>query len=131
MENTQFKIKLKKKGDLKILKIFKQSDYLQLNNCAIQDKKLCISATKLKDQIDDKQFEIISIINNLEAEIPFKVHRKLPHKTFELKSFKPNFNKKYVIICNKGVSSYDITLKIKGKYPDLEVFSLTGGIENY
>lgn len=130
LENAQFKIKLKKNEDLNISEIFEQSNYMQLI-CALQDEKLCISASKLKAVLNDNQIEIMSVINNLDTVIPFKVHQKIPHKTFEVTNFNPNFKKKYIIVCNKGISSYDITLKIKEKYPDLSVFSLTGGIENY
>jgi sulfur-carrier protein adenylyltransferase/sulfurtransferase len=130
LENAQFKMKLKKNEDLNISEIFEQSNYLQLN-CTFQDEKLCISASKLRVELYDNQIEIISVINNLDTVIPFKVNRKIPHKVFEIANFKPISNKKFVIVCNKGISSYDITLKIKEKYPDLAVFSLTGGIENY
>ena len=130
LENAQFKMKLKKNEDLNISEIFEQSNYMQLI-CALQDEKLCISASKLKAVLNDNQIEIISVINNLDTVIPFKVHQKIPHKIFEVTNFNPNFNKKYIIVCNKGISSYDMTLKIKEKHPDLSVFSLTGGIENY
>jgi hypothetical protein len=35
------------------------------------------------------------------------------------------------MVCKRGFNSYKATVKLKNKYPDLEVFSLTGGISSY
>ncbi len=75
--------------------------------------------------------EIVSIINNGDRPIPFDVHQKLPYNTFNVENFVPDFKKYYVIVCNKGITSYDVTLKIKEKYPLLSVLSLFEGIEKY
>jgi rhodanese-related sulfurtransferase len=40
-------------------------------------------------------------------------------------------NKTYVMVCQRGLNSYRATEKMKKKYPDLKVLSLTGGISNY
>ncbi|MFQ3181665.1 MAG: transcriptional accessory protein Tex/SPT6, partial [Polaribacter sp.] len=37
----------------------------------------------------------------------------------------------YVMVCQRGLNSYRATEKMKKKYPDLKVLSLTGGISNY
>jgi len=136
LNNSQFIMKLKSldachsERQRRISTLFNNETYTD-TSCALQDEKLCILASKLKAEINDNQIEIISVINNLDSIIPFKVHQKIPHKVFEINNFKPDSDKKYVIVCNKGITSYDIALKIKEKYPNLAVYSLSGGIENY
>ena len=123
-------MKLKKNKSIIIEDIFKNSTYLDAH-CATQDSALLISNIDLKDGLADKQFEIISIINNVNQSLPFEVHQKIPYKTFNVDEFIPDFNKDYVIVCNKGITSYDVTKKIKEKFPQLAVFSLVNGIDNY
>lgn len=130
LENTQFKMKLKKNANLNIKSIFEESAYLP-ESCATQDASLLISASALKEKIGDSSLEIVSVINNLETYIPFEVHQKKPFISFDVENFQPNFDKQYVIICNKGITSYEVTLKLKEKYPLLSVFSLAEGIINY
>lgn len=130
LENSQLKIKLKKNKALIISAIFKDSNYLDAH-CTTQDSALLISPSKLKEKMGDEKLEIISVINNLQIGIPFNVDKKIPYKKFDIESFFPDFDKTYVIICTKGITSYDVTLKIKNKYPDLAVFSLYEGIEKY
>ncbi len=130
LENSQFKMKLKKNKSLDIKAIFEKSDYLGAT-CANQDSSLVISASVLKEKIGDSTLEIVSVFNNLDALIPFKVHQKLPYNVFDVENFQPDFKKHYVIICSKGITSYEVTLKLKEKYPLLSVVSLSEGIINY
>jgi adenylyltransferase/sulfurtransferase len=130
LENTQFKMKLKKNTSLDIQSIFENSDYV-VETCENQDASLLISAATLKEKIGDSALEIVSVINNLETYIPFKVHQKKPFISFDVENFQPNFDKHYIIICNKGITSYEVTLKLKEKYPLLSVVSLAEGIINY
>ena len=130
LENTQFKMKLKKNTSLDIKAIFENSDYV-VETCANQDPALLISAFELKEKIGDSSLEIVSILNNSEEFIPFKVHQKKPYNVFDVETFDPNFQKNYVIVCKKGITSYEITLKLKEKYPLLSVVSLSEGIINY
>ena len=92
---------------------------------------MLISASELSKKLSDPIIEIVSVINNVDAQIPFKVDKKLPFKDFDIDKFIPNFDKNYVIVCNKGINSYDVTLKIKSKFPTLNVFSLVEGIDGY
>ena len=85
----------------------------------------------LEKRISAKNIEIISVFNHPDIEFPFEVHQKIPYKTFDIDNFIPNFEKDYVIICKKGITSYEVTLKIKEKYPSLNVFSLFEGINSY
>ncbi len=130
LENSQFKIKLKKNKSLILEDIFRDSNYLDAH-CTIQDSAFLISGSELKKKINAKNIEIISVYNNLDEILPFKVHQKVPHKSFNAQNFIPNFEKHYVIVCEKGITSYDVTLKLKERYPSLHVFSLYEGIKNY
>jgi adenylyltransferase/sulfurtransferase len=130
LENSQFKMKLKKNKSLDVKAIFENSDYIA-ETCANQDPALLISASVLKEKIDDSAIEIVSVFNNSEEFLPFKVHHKIPYNTFDVENFQPDFKKQYVIICSKGITSYEVTLKLKEKYPLLSVVSLSEGIINY
>ena len=130
LENSQLKIKLKKNKALNFKDIFKNSHYKD-SDCTVQDSTLLISNSELKKRLPDEKMEIISIINNRDMPIPFEVHQKLPYNTFNVETFVPDFKKHYVIVCNKGITSYDVTTKLKEKYPLLSVFSLFGGVDNY
>jgi adenylyltransferase/sulfurtransferase len=130
LENSQLKIKLKKNKSLIFEDIFRNSNYLDAH-CTTQDSALLISSSNFKKRVKDSNIEIVSVINNLQTVIPFEVHKKIPHKIFDIEMFIPKFDKTYVFVCEKGIKSYDITQKIKNKFPDLAVFSLFEGIEKY
>jgi molybdopterin/thiamine biosynthesis adenylyltransferase len=130
LENSQFKMKLKKNNALDIQSIFENTDYVA-ETCENQDPSLLISSSELKVKIDDSTLEIVSVLNNSEEFIPFKVHKKMPYNAFDVENFQPNLKKHYVIVCKKGITSYEITIKLKEKYPLLSVVSLSEGIINY
>lgn len=130
LENTQLKIKLKSNKTLNMQEIFRNNDYINAD-CTLQESALLISKSELKNKLKDEKMEIVSIINNENSPVPFKVHRKIPYKSFNVEKFDPDFKKYYVIVCNKGITSYDVTLKLKEKYPLLAVYSLFEGIEKY
>ncbi|MBT8318443.1 MAG: HesA/MoeB/ThiF family protein [Lutibacter sp.] len=130
LENSQFKLKLKKNNALNISDIFAESDYLE-TFCSTQEADLTISITDFKKKMLDEKVEIISVLNHKDSKLPFKVHQKMPYKTFNIDEFIPNFDKYYVIVCKKGITSYDVTVKLKTKYPSLSIFSLNEGIDNY
>ncbi len=130
LQNSQFKMKLRKNDSININEIFENSDYLE-TYCEIQDENLLISILEFKKIISTNNIEIISVLNHTDSPVPFKVHQKLPYKSFDIEKFTPNYDKKYVVICKKGITSYDVTLKLKEKHPSLEVFSLIDGIDKY
>lgn len=130
LENSQFKMKLKKNTNLNIEEIFTNSEYVE-EFCETQESKWLISASELRKKITDENVEIISVINNKKTELPFKVQQKRPLISFNINDFKPNIEKEYVIVCNKGITSYEVTKKLKEKFPQLTVFSLVDGIEKY
>lgn len=130
LENSQLKMKLKKNKSLDIKSIFENSEYVA-ETCENQDPALLISASELKEKIGDAALEIVSVLNNSDEFLPFKVDQKMPYNAFEVENFQPNFKKYYVIVCKRGITSYEVTLKLKEKYPLLSVVSLSEGIINY
>ncbi|MFD1293194.1 HesA/MoeB/ThiF family protein [Lutibacter holmesii] len=130
LDNSQFKMKLRKNETIVIEEIFNNSNYTEVF-CETQEPSLLISNLEFKKKITSENIEIISVLNHTDIPIPFKVHQKIPYKTFNIEAFTPNFNKCYVVVCKKGISSYDITLKLKEKFPSLQVLSLAEGIEKY
>ncbi|WP_299522588.1 HesA/MoeB/ThiF family protein [uncultured Lutibacter sp.] len=130
LENSQFKIKLKKNKSLIFEDIFKDSNYIDAH-CTTQDSALLITASELKNKLNSENLEIISVFNNKDVFLPFDVYQKIPYKAFDAAEFIPDFEKHYVIVCEKGITSYDVTLKLKERYPSLNVFSLFEGIKKY
>ena len=47
------------------------------------------------------------------------------------KKYEVDFDKTYIMVCQRGFNSYRATEKLKKKYPDLKVLNLTGGISSY
>jgi len=130
LENSQFKMKLKKNESMNIEQIFTSSSYIA-DNCGIQDPSLLISSSELKEKFSNNNIEIISVLNNTNALLPLKVHQNLPYKVFEVDNFSPNYEKEYIIICKRGITSYDVTLKLKQKFPNLNVLSLDRGLDGF
>ena len=136
LDNSQLKIKLKVDGGCDnvgkrgILKIFKNEDYLD-DSCVIQKEELLISFEELKQKIGDKNLVIISVIEETNTKLPFEVDQNLPLSKFNIETLKIKPKKDYVIICKKGILSYTATQLLKDKCPNLKVFSLKNGIENY
>lgn len=130
LENSQFKMKLKKNESINIDEIFEVSQYSDFY-CETQDNSLLISSENLKRNLKNENLKIISVINNKNQKLPFEVHEKMPIISFNIEGFVPDFNKNYIIVCNKGISSYKIATALKNKYPDLRIFSLNKGIEQY
>ena len=110
--------------------LYETMDYvIRVYNNSINERTDIISEFKKIEP--ENSMEVISVLNHTDAQVPFKVHQKMPYKTFNAEDFKPDFDKKYVVICKKGITSYDVTLKLKEKYPALAIFSLVDGIDNY
>ncbi len=130
LENSQFKMKLRKNASVNIDEIFKNSDYLE-TYCETQDHSLMISAFEFKKILTNENVEIVSILNHSDILLPFEVHQQKPYKSFDTEKFNPNFEKHYIIVCKKGITSYDIAVRLKEKYPELIVSSLSEGIEKF
>jgi len=140
-DNSQFKMKLDVEktcdnvGKRGILKIFKNDDYIDINcdsdSYRNQKEELLISSEELKQSIEAKNQIIISVIEDTETKLPFEVNHKIPFSKFNIDTLKMDFNKNYIVICNKGILSYTATIDLKNKYPQLNILSLKSGIENY
>ena len=129
LQNTQLKIKLKSVFlKEKITKIFKAQTYNDVT-CMVQNQDFQISATALKEKIEDANLEIIAVLNDLK--LPFNVQQTIHINDFDADKIIIDKSKTYIMVCQKGLNSYKATVKLKNKYPDIEVFSLTGGISNY
>lgn len=129
LENTQLKMKLKPivLKD-KIAEIFKVQTYLDAA-CSTQNSNWQITPNALKAKLGDKNLEIIAVLNNLK--LPFKVQQTIPIRKFDPAKIEVDFNKTYVMVCQKGLNGYRATEKMKNKYPTLKVLNLTGGISSY
>ncbi len=135
LENSQYKMKLKNTVSReKVQLIFEEENYLDLN-CEIQDESLLISAKTLRQKLSfgeaSQKLHIISVIENSNVKHPFQVHQKIPLSKFKMIELNFDKNNEYVIVCNKGISSYIATQKIKAVHPHLNVLSLKNGITNY
>ncbi|SNR55867.1 HesA/MoeB/ThiF family protein [Lutibacter flavus] len=130
LDNSQLKVKIKRNKSLIFKDIFNDSTYLS-EQCETQDSSLLITCDELKSRLIDENIKIVSVVNDINATLPFEVDQKIPYTTFNVDDFIPDFKKYYVIVCNKGITSYDVTLKLKEKYPLLSIFSLSEGIDNY
>jgi molybdopterin/thiamine biosynthesis adenylyltransferase/rhodanese-related sulfurtransferase len=129
LENTQIKMKLKPTilKD-KIAKIFKIQTYVDAA-CAGQNPDWQISSEDLKERLGDDNLELIAVLNNLN--LPFKVNQTIHINNFDAEKIDVDFNKTYVMVCQRGFNSYKATEKLKTKYPKLEVYNLTGGLSSY
>ncbi|MDY7396212.1 HesA/MoeB/ThiF family protein [Aureibaculum sp. 2210JD6-5] len=140
LENSQYKIKLKMTDSShsermqRISQIFDKESYVDLS-CEVQNDNLLISAKTLRKKLSHGEaslgLTIISVIEDIDTKMPFHVHKKIPLSQLKLEDIDFNKENEYVVVCNRGVSSYIATQKIKEKFPDLEVLSLKGGISNY
>lgn len=129
LNNSQLKIKLTSNFTKeKIQKIFDSENYFD-ENCKVQNANWLISSAALKKKLSDENLEIIAVLQNLK--LPFQVHQTIPIQEFEAHKMTVDFKKTYVIVCQKGLNSYKATSILKSNFPDLKVFSLAGGIENY
>jgi len=132
LDNSQYKMKLKNTFvKEKIRSLFKKAYYTDVN-CELQDEELLISAVELKNKIAKcENLKMISVIENMDAELPFKVDLKIPLSRLEIEKLVIEKDKEYVIICNRGISSYVAVQRIKKAYPNLNVLNLKNGIINY
>ena len=127
LKNTQFKMKLKPKGR-DIQKLFDETSYESVL-CNHQKKEWLISGEELKQ--NEQNYTVINLSNRDRTKIPFSKVETILYKDFTINLFQPTPDKKYVFVCNKGITSYTILERVKKVYPDLKAFSLSGGLENY
>ncbi|MFD1315289.1 ThiF family adenylyltransferase [Namhaeicola litoreus] len=129
LNNQQLKIKGKAKVNRDtILELWDQNTYEDAR-CEVQLKDWLITSQEMKEK--KGQFHVISVIEDPEFELPFNVNETIPFKQFNSEKIDLNPSKKYVFVCRKGINSYAATSQLKVKYPNLMIFSLEKGIENF
>ena len=129
LQNTQLKMKLKPTFfKEKIAKLFKAQTYFDAI-CATQNSDLLITSVELKSRLKEEDLELIAVLPNLK--LPFKVQQVIPIQKFKPENIVVNFNKTYIMVCQRGMNSYIATKMMKKEYPELNVFSLVGGISKY
>lgn len=129
LQNTQLKMKLKPTVlKEKIASIFKERDYFDAS-CTTQNPDWQISGSELKEKIGNPDLILIAVLPNLK--LPFKVHQTIPIQEFDAGQFSIDKNKTYVMVCQRGFTSYQATVKLREKFPEANVRSLTGGILSY
>ena len=115
-----------------IANIFKVQTYVDAA-CSNQNPDWQISASALKERLllesPSSSLEIIAVLNDLK--LPFKVQQTIHISKFDPEKLAVDFNKTYVMVCQRGFNSYKAAEKLKNKYPELEVLNLTGGISSY
>ncbi|OIQ40928.1 MAG: molybdopterin biosynthesis protein MoeB [Bacteroidetes bacterium MedPE-SWsnd-G1] len=133
LDNSQFKMKLKPSFSKDtITELFQKETYEEVS-CEINDE-LEISSVDFKNILESGEdvFEIVSVIENTSQDLPFKVDVKTPLSDLE-DWISEDFdeNKKYIFICNRGISSMIAATQIKEEFPNTEVLSLAGGISEF
>ena len=129
LQNSQLKMKLTSKvSKNEIQQIFDIENYFDAS-CELRNPDWLITSKELKEQIDN--IEIISVIANQNIEYPFKIDKNIPLSELEKSSFIPVKDKKYILICMKGNSSYTATKLLRAKFPKSHFFSLIGGISTF
>ena len=90
-----------------------------------------ISADELKNELSlrtqSRRVEIISVTENLQS--PFQVDETITISNLD--TLQVDASKKYIMVCQKGISSYKATKMLKEKFPKATILSLSGGISNY
>jgi adenylyltransferase/sulfurtransferase len=131
MENSKFEMKLKPGFPLsKVEQIFYTDDYFDAR-CQLQNASLLISADQLKKRLTNMNLKIVSVIENTEVPIPFRVDLKIPLSRFDPLQLKEISSHEVVIVCHRGISSYTATEQMKRTYPQAMVYSLKDGIDQF
>lgn len=129
MQNRQFSMSLSSRFiKSEIGKLFHSETYFDAR-CAEQDPKLLITPEKLKSQLGE--VSILSVVENADLGLPFEADFRIPYSKFDAGEFSLEASRDLVVVCNKGITSYEITQRIKSAHPDLRVLSLDGGLEKF
>jgi sulfur-carrier protein adenylyltransferase/sulfurtransferase len=136
LHNSQLKMKLTSldachsERQRRISEIFKNESYFDAS-CETQKPDWLISSDELKkimlDPERSRSVEIIAVLENLQT--PFKVDKVVPIS--ELETLHMDASKKYVMVCQKGITSYKATQFLKKRFPTSTILSLSGGINGY
>ncbi len=133
LENSQYKMQLQPNFNKAKIQLIFEKEHYQDPSCTYQKEELLISAKALQEDLlhNKSKLKIISVIEDVQTKIPFEADYKIPLSQLKLDSLKFDKNKIYIVVCNKGISSYIATEKIKNTFPDLKILSLENGITQY
>lgn len=112
-----------------ILTIFEKENYTPVN-CEMVDTIIKLNAQEFWDKLKQENVVVLSFSGNL----PLKKYAdkliRLPYFNFDpfRMPIKPNHD--YILICEKGLLSYDAALALVEAHPKLNVFNLENGIES-
>ena len=131
LDNSQFIMKLKSTFPAeRVASIFNSESYFDAK-CEVQHKNLLIEAKELRNKLLDGNIKIISVIADDDFPFPFPVDLHMPNSKYDAEKLKPFLSNQVVVVCQKGISSYAASKKIKNEFPDIKVYSLKNGLENY
>lgn len=129
LQNSQLKIKLQPNvSNIKIGDVFERENYYDASCIAI-NPDWEISPKELKSRLGEPNLELIAVLPNLN--LPFQVNQTIPIQEFDVENFNIDFDKTYVMVCQRGKTSYSAVTLIKEKFPEVKAFSLAGGITAY
>lgn len=133
LQNSQLKMKLQAKVSKdEIHKIFEKESYYDAS-CDVQNPDWLISSEELRKKLsfraESRNLELIAVLPNLT--LPFEVDRTIPIQDLDVEKFHINPEKTYIMICQRGMTSYKATSMLKKRYPEANVISLIGGVSQY
>lgn len=133
LQNAQLKMKLTSKiTKEEIQEIFEKESYYDAS-CDIQNPDWLISSEELKQklslQAESRNLYLVAVLPDLE--LPFEVHQTIPIQDLDVEKFEVDVKKTYIMVCQRGVTSYKATAMLKQRYPEANVLSLIGGVSAY
>lgn len=133
LQNSRLKMKLTSKIKREeIQQIFENESYYDAS-CDVQNPDWLISSEELKQklslQAESRSLELIAVLPDLN--LPFTVDQTMPFQDLDVENFKIDPAKTYVMICQRGITSYKATRMLKERYPKAKVLSLIGGVSQY
>lgn len=132
-ENSQFQMKLNPKFSKERIREIYETESYEQGICGI-DENIEMSQTTFKGVLkkSKKEYSIVSVIENVEQELPFVVDEKVPLSEFEdwiQEGFKEP--QKYIFVCNRGIMSMTAATNLIEDFPEATAYSLEGGILNF
>ena len=129
LQNSQLKMKLQNSvSKTEIAAIFENETYFDAS-CETQNPDWLISSDELKFELGSEYLEVISVLENLETS--FDIDKTYTLAALNNDKFHPQEDKKYVLVCQKGITSYKATELLKERFPEANILSLAGGINDY
>ncbi|WP_148868623.1 HesA/MoeB/ThiF family protein [Tenacibaculum adriaticum] len=129
LQNSQLKMKLSPRTSKdEIQKLFETENYFA-TSCEVHNPDWLISSEELKSELLNENIEVISVLENLK--LPFSNYKTIHFSDLPNSNFHPQKNKKYIMVCVKGITSYEATAMLKKQFPEAQIYSLENGISSY